>query len=85
MASKLIPDESPSPALGQQTGHATEADKVAEARRIVAELSDCVGAMLTHEARFVLSMEEKFDRYGERTFVSRKVLFWLRDLLNQYS
>lgn len=58
----------------------TDAEKVTEARKHVEELIDHVAAMAPNEAKFVQDMHERFEQYGERTFVSNKQLFWLRDI-----
>jgi hypothetical protein len=58
----------------------TDAEKVTEARKHVEALVDHVGAMAPNEAKFISDLEEKFERYGDKTFISTQQLFWLRDI-----
>jgi hypothetical protein len=55
-----------------------------EADELVGKLADAEAAMMEHEAKFLRDMQERFERYGNKTMVSPKQLFWLRDLLEKY-
>lgn len=63
---------------GQST--LTDAEKVTEARKHVEALSDHVSEMAPNEQKFIADLSEKFEKYGQRTFISNQQLFWLRDL-----
>lgn len=63
---------------GQST--LTDAEKVTEARKHVEALKDQVSKMAPNEAQFVTKLAENFAKYGERTYISNKQLFWLRDI-----
>ena len=58
----------------------TNDEKVSEARKHVEALVDHVAAMAPNEAKFITDMAERFEQYGERTVISNKQLFWLRDI-----
>lgn len=58
----------------------TDAEKVTEARKHVEALIDHVAAMAPNEAKFITDLAERFEKYGERTLISNRQLFWLRDL-----
>ena len=58
----------------------TDAEKVTEARKHVEVLIDHVAAMAPKEADFITKLAERFEQYGDRTFISNKQLFWLRDI-----
>ncbi len=55
-----------------------------EARELVDKLVDSTGDMCEREADFITSMAERLEKYGTRTVVSPKQLFWLRDLVEKY-
>lgn len=61
-----------------------EDEKKTEARRHVEHLKDLLERMDDRERKFVSDMADRFEEYGDRTFVSNKVLFWLRDLATKY-
>jgi len=58
----------------------TDAEKVTEARKHVEALKNHVKAMAPNEAQFITKLAENFQKYGERTYISNKQLFWLRDI-----
>lgn len=62
-------------------------DRNAEARRILFDMrlgEQCGAFEKENENDFVQGLLDKFDQYGEQTFVSSKQLFWLRDLKEKY-
>jgi hypothetical protein len=63
---------------GQST--LTDAEKVTEARKHVEALIDHVAEMAPNEAKFITNLSERFEQYGNKTFVTNKQLFWLRDI-----
>lgn len=58
----------------------SDAEKITEARGRVERLRPRLAELAPNEARFVTEFAERFARYGERTFVSNRQLFWLRDI-----
>jgi len=66
-----------------ETGKSLE-EMAKEATDIATQLIDSTQAMAEHEARFVIGVLERLEKYGDRTFISPKQLFWLRDLLEKY-
>ena len=58
----------------------TNEEKVTEARKHVEALIDHTAAMAPNEAKFITDLAERFEQYGERTIISNKQLFWLRDI-----
>jgi hypothetical protein len=62
----------------------TDAEKVTEARKHVEVLIDHVAAMAPNEQKFISDLAERFEKYGEKTFISNKQLFWLRDIRMNY-
>ena len=65
--------------IGQETG----GDAVARAK----EAKELVDMILPHseelspkEQRFIEQTAERLDQYGEKTIISGKQLFWLRDI-----
>ena len=63
---------------GQST--LTDAEKVTEARKHVEALTPHLAAMAPNEQEFIAKLAENFEKYGERTYISNKQLFWLRDI-----
>jgi len=63
---------------GQST--LTEAEKVTEARKHVEVLKQHLAAMAPNEQQFITKLVGNFEKYGERTYISNKQLFWLRDI-----
>lgn len=63
----------------------SEDEKKTEARRHVEHLTHYLDLMEDErERKFVSDMAERFENYGDKTFVSNKQLFWLRDLATKY-
>jgi len=64
----------------------SEADRMSEARRILYDMGllQHMEMMQPHERTFVENQKLKFESYHERTLVSVKSLFWLRDLKDKY-
>jgi hypothetical protein len=64
----------------------TQEQRNAEAFEILfkMELTDRVEEMQDHERKFIEDLSSAFEKYAERTFVSEKQLFWLRDLKDKY-
>jgi hypothetical protein len=56
----------------------------AEAREIVARLSDRTGEMYDSEAEFIIDLTERFAQYGDRTFITTAQINWLRSLKERY-
>jgi hypothetical protein len=67
---------------GQST--LTDEEKVTEAERHVNALQDSFEQMTQGERTFVEQLAENFQRYGTKTVISNKQLFWLRDLVTKY-
>ena len=63
--------------LQGETGQSKEED-VREAQQLLDLVADEVEAMSSKEQGFVEDMSDRFDRYGEQTFISPRQLFWLR-------
>ena len=63
---------------GQST--LTDDEKRTEAKRHVYFLMEHRAQMTDEERKFVEKMYDSFERFGAKTFVSNKQLFWLRDL-----
>lgn len=64
-----------------------EASRNREAGQILFEmgLADAVDSFeKENERSFVSSLVERFDKYAEKTLISPKQLFWLRDLKERY-
>jgi hypothetical protein len=57
-----------------------KSEDVAEAERLVNELKDNTEGLRPNEKSFVEDLSEKFDKYGEGTFISHNQLRWLRDI-----
>jgi hypothetical protein len=62
----------------------TDAEKVTEARRHVNALEDSFYQMTQGERTFVEQLAQRFEHFGEKTAISNKQLFWLRDLVAKY-
>lgn len=62
----------------------TPAEKVTEARKHVEALVDHVAQMAPNEAKLITDLAEKFEEYGDQTFISTQQLFWLRDIRMNY-
>jgi DNA-binding NtrC family response regulator len=58
-------------------------ERLAEAMRRLPELRDYVDDMPTLDRGFVLRLCDRMDR-NELDFVSKKQIFWLRDLYERY-
>lgn len=56
-----------------------------EAQTAVNILADYVDSMAMHERTFVGDLQEKFERFGDETFVSQKQINWLRSLLERHA
>lgn len=64
----------------------TPAQRNEEAQHILVKMG-LIGAtemMRDNERKFVEDLMERFEQYQERTLVSVKQLFWLRDLKDRY-
>jgi hypothetical protein len=62
----------------------SDAEKVTEAIRHVGYLLDFTERMMDNERKFVEGLSDRLDRYGAKTQISNKQLFWLRDLILKY-
>jgi hypothetical protein len=62
----------------------TDAEKVTEAIRHIGYLLDFTERMMDNERKFIEDLSERLDRYGPKTQISNKQLFWLRDLSLKY-
>ena len=63
--------------LQGETGQSKEED-VREAQQLLDLVTDEVEAMSSKERGFIEDMSDRFDQYGEQTFISPRQLFWLR-------
>jgi hypothetical protein len=62
----------------------TDAEKVTEARKHIEALKPLVHKMNGNEADFITKLAKRFEEYGDRTYISNKQLFFLRDLRADY-
>lgn len=53
-----------------------------EAEELVARLRDA--PLDPKSSEFVLGLAQRLEQYGEKTSVSRKQIFWLRDLAERH-
>jgi hypothetical protein len=68
---------------GQST--LTNDEKVTEAKKHVRYLLDnWRDSMDTEERVFVINIDDNLTRYGSKTAISTRQLFWLRDLVTKY-
>jgi hypothetical protein len=67
---------------GQST--LTDDEKVTETKRHVAALAKSFSEMTDKERDFVQGIADNLQRYGAKTVISNKVLFWLRDIAMKY-
>lgn len=67
---------------GQST--LTDAEKHTECVKHVNYLLDFTEQMTDKERKFVEDLSDRMDRYGMKTQISNKQLFWLRDLVLKY-
>lgn len=59
----------------------TPEQRTAEARRVLKILLETDFDEFQHKDRkFIEEMSERFDRYGDKTSISPRQLFWLRDI-----
>lgn len=58
----------------------SDAEKVTEAQKHIEALLPHIKEMAPNEQDFIQKLADNFKKYGLRTFVSNKQLFWLRDL-----
>lgn len=63
---------------------AAAARRVKEAGTLADSLTDVVHHMKSHEREFVVQIAERYEQWGDATFVSEKQLQWLRDLEEKY-
>lgn len=68
----------------EETGHESKEALISETRTRVDRLLKVKHMMRSNEVDLVNSLAEKLERYGEKTFVSAKQLFWLRDMEERY-
>lgn len=71
--------------LTQYSG-GTDVDRVSEARLILFDMGvlDKAVDMHAHEQKFIRETAERLRMYGDRTTITPKQLFWLRDLKDLY-
>jgi hypothetical protein len=62
----------------------TDDEKRTEARKHVDYLEDFFEQMQQNERTFVEQLANTFERFGDKTNISNKQLFWLRDLVTKY-
>lgn len=74
-------------ALWQESG-SDNASRAREADELTNMLADAEAQMDEKEAKFFRNIYERLEQYaaadGDRTIVSPKQLFWLRDLKDKY-
>jgi hypothetical protein len=66
--------------LWSETGHMSDIERVSEARRLVTEILPFTDKLSAKNAEFIQKFHDRFEQYGDGTFVSAKQLFWLRDI-----
>jgi len=68
-----------------QTSGSTDFERLQEARRILFDmgLKDHLFDMNPKSCEFVEATLERIEKFGDRTIISPKQLFWLRDLKDQ--
>jgi hypothetical protein len=66
-------------------GHTTltNDEKVSEARKHVEYLMEHFTELAPNEQCMVKNLSDNFQRYGAKTMISNKQLFWLRDINQQ--
>jgi hypothetical protein len=67
---------------GQST--LSDDEKYTECVKHVNYLLDHVERMMDNERQMVEGLSDRMDRFGNKTQISNKVLFWLRDLVAKY-
>jgi hypothetical protein len=67
---------------GQST--LSDAEKYTECVKHVNYLLDFVEQMQDRERKFIEDLSDRMDRFGGKTQISNKQLFWLRDLVLKY-
>jgi hypothetical protein len=55
-------------------------EKRTEAKRHIDLLQDHFEELAPNEQGFIRDLADRFDRFEERTFISNRQLFWLRDI-----
>ena len=70
-------------ALNQESGGDNNSRAI-EALRIVKMLEDHSEELDSRESDFYTNIADRLEQYGDKTFVSPKQLFWLRDLKDRY-
>lgn len=66
--------------LFQESGHANDSERLAEARRLAEEILPFEDELTPRERAFVEGMHAAFEKYGDKAQCSAKQLFWLRDI-----
>lgn len=56
-----------------------------EAESLLNILEDYSDEMQDHEQTFLIDLRERFDRWGDETYVSEKQINWLRSLESRYA
>lgn len=70
--------------LYQESG-GSDNDRANEAMRILEMLTDTEEIQMNEKERgFVQQLRERVEKYGAKTMVSPKQLFWLRDIKEHY-
>jgi phage shock protein A len=65
--------------LFQESGGSPES-RTNEAEKLLEMLEGRDEAMAPNEQKFVTDLRERFEKYGAKTMVSPKQVFWLRDI-----
>jgi len=63
-----------------ETEERVRAERASEAGELVTRLVEQLGRLNMKERQFVRDMEDRLEKYGERTYVSVKQIGWLREL-----
>lgn len=61
-----------------------QAERAIEVRKLLDLIMEHEAELNSQELGFVESQSDRLDQYAEKTFVSDKVLFWLRDIKDKY-
>jgi hypothetical protein len=56
-----------------------------EAETLLNILEDYSDEMQAHEQSFLIDLRERFDKWGDETYVSEKQINWLRSLEGRYA
>ena len=55
-------------------------EDVVEAQRLVGEISDFYEELQQGEKTFISQMSERFEQFGEKTYVTKPQFDWIKDI-----